>query len=173
MEAGQSRAKDRLPSLCHCPLTEVQKLPHALRCTRAAGICSKQFKNNIPNQGKCCCLAYFSVCFEISFREGRKRAVLGAKFPWEPTIVTILGILSASVKKVGLYLVEITTIHTEKAPFWVTCTCLDGLFIPLLLKGSAFPYTGLLTARSRTITMRIAFKIRPAGMNLSGSFYYN
>lgn len=41
----------------------------------------QQFKNSIPNQGKCCCLAYFSNCFEIFFREERKRAVLGAKFP--------------------------------------------------------------------------------------------
>lgn len=80
---GAGRDQDRLPSLCHCPLTEAQKLlvPHALCCTRAAGICSKLFINNIPNQGKCCSLADFSKCFEICFREGRKRAELRAKFP--------------------------------------------------------------------------------------------
>lgn len=125
---GAGRDQDRLPSLCPCPLTKAQKLlvPHGLCCTRAAGICSKLFKNNIPNQGKCCSLADFSKCFEICFREGRKRAELRAKFPWELTIVTILGILTASVEKVGLYLGEIATIHTEKAQFsWVACTCLD------------------------------------------------
>lgn len=83
MQAGQSRDEDGLPPLCQCPLTEAQELlvPRVLSCTRAAGICSKQFKNNIPNQGKCCSLADFSKCFEICFREGRKRAVLRAKFP--------------------------------------------------------------------------------------------
>lgn len=58
----ESRAEGRLPSLGGCPPAEAQKLlmPCTLRCAGRAGICSKRFKNNIPNQGKCCSLAYFS-----------------------------------------------------------------------------------------------------------------
>lgn len=175
---GQSRDKDRLPSLCHCPLTETQQLlvPHVLSCTRAAGICSKRFKNNIPNQGKCCSLADFSKCFEICFREGRKKAVLRAKFPWELTIVTILGILIASVEKVGLYLGEIATTHTEKADFsWFSCTCLDWSAHPTSAHRVCSCMHRSSNARCSTISMRIVLKIRPAGVNslLSGSFYYN
>lgn len=50
---------------------------------------------------------------EICFRDGSRRAALGGKFPEEPAIVTILSGFIASVEKVGLYLGEVTTTHTE------------------------------------------------------------
>lgn len=67
---------------CH-PTAEAQKMLMlcTLRCTRRTGICSKWFKHNIPNQGKCCSLAYFSKRIKICFREGSRRAVCGRKSP--------------------------------------------------------------------------------------------
>lgn len=78
----ESRGARCLPSV-GCPPAEVQKLLMlcTLHCAGRAGICSKRFKNNIPNQGKCCSPADFSKRFEICFREGSRRAVLGRKFP--------------------------------------------------------------------------------------------
>lgn len=78
----ESRGEGCLPS-AGCPPDEVQKLLMlcTMHCAGRAGNRSKQFKNNIPNQEKCCSLADFSKRFEICFREGSRRAVLGRKFP--------------------------------------------------------------------------------------------
>lgn len=62
-DAGRGRAEPKAafpPWLSSRGGTETADALRPALYTGRAGICSKRFKNNIPNQGKCCSLAYFS-----------------------------------------------------------------------------------------------------------------